>query len=88
MEMPACFLCMEESWNRAVHLQLAREKHISLLLTAFIVSWSEEFTQEMDAVNMPYEFYIYNNDDHNISNNYREAMQRTVAFFNQYVKGN
>lgn len=52
------------------------------------LTWSEEFTQEMDAVNMPYEFYIYDDDDHNISGNYREAMQRTVAFFNQYVKGN
>jgi dipeptidyl aminopeptidase/acylaminoacyl peptidase len=52
------------------------------------LTWSEEIHSGMDAVNMPYEFYIYDDDDHNISGNYREAMQRTVAFFNQYVKGN
>lgn len=52
------------------------------------LEWSEDFIQEMEDVNMPYEFYTYEGDDHNISANYREAMQRTVAFFDQYVKGN
>ena len=36
MEMPACFPCMEESWNRARLLQSVREEYISLLLTDFI----------------------------------------------------
>jgi dipeptidyl aminopeptidase/acylaminoacyl peptidase len=51
------------------------------------LAWSEEFIQEMEDVHMPYEFYTYEGDDHNISNNFREAMQRTVAFFDRYVKG-
>ena len=52
------------------------------------LEWSEDFIQEMENVNMPHEFYTYEGDDHNLSGNYREAMQRTVAFFDQYVKGN
>lgn len=50
--------------------------------------WSEDFIREMDEASMPYEFYIYAGDDHNLSGNYWEAMQRTVAFFDQYVKDN
>jgi dipeptidyl aminopeptidase/acylaminoacyl peptidase len=52
------------------------------------LEWSEGFIQKMEDANMPYEFYTYEGDDHNISGNYREAMLRTVAFFDQYVKGN
>jgi dipeptidyl aminopeptidase/acylaminoacyl peptidase len=52
------------------------------------LSWSEDFIRDMEEENMPSEIYIYEGDDHNISSNYREAMQRTVAFFDQYVKGN
>jgi alpha-beta hydrolase superfamily lysophospholipase len=51
------------------------------------LSWSQEFVREMQNANMPVEFYIYEGDDHNLSNNYREAMQRTLAFFDKYVKG-
>jgi dipeptidyl aminopeptidase/acylaminoacyl peptidase len=31
-------------------------------------------------------YYEYTNDDHNIANNYDLAMQRTLEFFDQYVK--
>ncbi len=51
------------------------------------LSWSEEFAQEMDAAHMPYEIYTYDGDDHNLTKNYRTAMQTTVAFFDEYVKG-
>ena len=34
-----------------------------------------------------YTLYTYPGDDHNISANFGVAMQRTVAFFDQYVKG-
>jgi len=50
------------------------------------LEWSEDFVQDMQDAGMPVEIYTYENDDHNISINFREAMQRTVAFFDQYVK--
>jgi hypothetical protein len=31
--------------------------------------------------------YTYPNDNHNISKNFAAAMQRTITFFDQYVKG-
>ena len=35
---------------------------------------------------MPTAFYQYQGDNHNISANFRVAMQRSLAFFDQYVK--
>lgn len=52
------------------------------------LAWSEIFIQEMIEANMPYEFYTYAGDNHNISTHYSEAMSWTVAYFDQYVKGN
>ncbi|MEZ4642809.1 MAG: prolyl oligopeptidase family serine peptidase [Chloroflexota bacterium] len=51
------------------------------------LEWSETLVAELDAVgNTTYEFYTYPNDNHNIAVNYGTAMQRTVDFFDQYVK--
>jgi dipeptidyl aminopeptidase/acylaminoacyl peptidase len=33
------------------------------------------------------ELYVYRDDNHNISNNFNLAMDRTIEFFDQYVKG-
>ncbi len=33
------------------------------------------------------EFYTYEGDDHNLSNGFTTAMQRSIAFFDMYVKG-
>jgi len=51
------------------------------------LAWAEILAGEMQAAGMPYEFYMYEGDNHNISGNFSTAMQRTVAFFDQYVKG-
>ncbi len=51
------------------------------------LEWSEGFVREMEDANMPVELFTYEGDDHNISSNYREAMLRTVAFFDEHVKG-
>jgi hypothetical protein len=32
------------------------------------------------------EFYTYDGDDHNLSQNLGVALERSVAFFDQYVK--
>lgn len=51
------------------------------------VAWSERLAGELQAEGMPYEFYTYEGDDHNISASFVVAMQRSIAFFDQYVKG-
>jgi dipeptidyl aminopeptidase/acylaminoacyl peptidase len=33
------------------------------------------------------EYHVYQGDDHNISNSFGTAMQRSIAFFDTYVKG-
>lgn len=48
---------------------------------------SEEFARELKLANRAYEFYSYPGDDHNISKNLSLAMQRSIAFFDRYVKG-
>ena len=35
---------------------------------------------------VPVEYYEYPGDNHNISNNFNTAMQRSIAFFDKYVK--
>lgn len=52
------------------------------------VEWAETLAQELEVVDQPpYELFTYPGDNHNINANFGVAMQRTVAFFDQYVKG-
>lgn len=52
------------------------------------VPW--EFSQmlydELMAANQTVEFYTYDGDNHNISNSFSLAMQRTMEFFDRYLK--
>jgi dienelactone hydrolase len=50
------------------------------------LAWSETLAGELQAAAIPYEFYTYPGDNHNISENFGVAMQRTLAFFDAYVK--
>ena len=49
---------------------------------------SEILYDEVTAVGLPIELHLYKDDNHNISINFWTAMQRTVEFFDLYVKGN
>lgn len=51
------------------------------------VQFSETLAQQMKTVSKPVELYTYSGDDHDITNNFAVAMQRSVAFFDKYVKG-
>jgi len=42
--------------------------------------------QEMLGLNQVVEFYTYEGDNHNLSNSFSLAMQRSVEFFDRYVK--
>ncbi len=52
------------------------------------VPWefSEMLYEEMQAANRAVEFYSYEGDNHNISGNFSLAMQRSIEFFNRYLK--
>jgi uncharacterized protein len=48
---------------------------------------SEYLYQAMQAADKPVEMYTYPGDDHNIAASFGLAMQRTIEFFDKYVKG-
>jgi len=48
--------------------------------------FSQHFYSETLAAGKPIEFFTYAGDNHNISANLNIALQRSVAFFDKYVK--
>lgn len=50
------------------------------------VEFSEILQTQMEAVEQPVELYLYDGDNHNISVNFSTAMQRSIQFFDTYVK--
>ena len=52
------------------------------------VPWefSQMLYEEMLAANQTVEFYTYEGDNHNLSNSFNLAMQRTIEFFDRYLK--
>ena len=51
------------------------------------VAYSEVLHASLEEAGQVSELFIYPNDNHNIGNNFGVAMQRSVAFFDLYVKG-
>jgi dipeptidyl aminopeptidase/acylaminoacyl peptidase len=51
------------------------------------VEYSEDLYARLQEIGQTAELYRYENDDHNISNSFGVAMQRSVEFFDLYVKG-
>lgn len=49
------------------------------------VEFSTSLYQQLLIADMPAELYLYDNDDHNLSNSFDLAMQRTIAFFGLYL---
>jgi len=50
------------------------------------VEFSQMLYDEMLDANQFVELYTYEGDNHNISRNFSLAMQRTIEFFNRYLK--
>ncbi|MBI4761231.1 MAG: alpha/beta hydrolase family protein [Chloroflexota bacterium] len=50
------------------------------------VAFSETLFYQMLAAGQYVELYTYEGDNHNISNSFSTAMQRTIEFFDRYVK--
>jgi dipeptidyl aminopeptidase/acylaminoacyl peptidase len=51
------------------------------------VEFSEDLYAQLQEMGRMAEMYLHENDNHNISNNFGVAMQRSLEFFDQYVKG-
>ncbi len=51
------------------------------------LSFSQALYDEILKAGKTAELYTYPGDNHNLSTNFNTAMQRTVAFFDKYVKG-
>ncbi len=51
------------------------------------IEFSESLYQALLDAGKTVEFYKYVGDNHNIANNFSLAMQRSIDFFDQYVKG-
>lgn len=54
--------------------------------TSVPVEFSETLAEKMRNAQKEVELYTYAGDDHNISRNFGLAMQRSVSFFNRYLK--
>jgi dipeptidyl aminopeptidase/acylaminoacyl peptidase len=51
------------------------------------VKFSQDLYQQVQEVGKTVEYYEYPGDDHNLINYYNQAMQRTIEFFDRYLKG-
>ncbi len=49
--------------------------------------FSQKLDEALKKANKPVTFYSYEGDEHNISNNLTIALDRSVAFFDKYLKG-
>ncbi|MDO8503453.1 MAG: alpha/beta fold hydrolase [bacterium] len=50
------------------------------------VEFSQKLEEQMKTAGKPVELFTYNGDDHNLSKSFSVAMQRSVAFFDRYLK--
>ena len=51
------------------------------------LEFSEKLTLQLKNAGKEVELFTYPGDDHNLSNYFNTAMQRSVTFFNKYLKG-
>lgn len=54
--------------------------------TSVPVEFSKKLDEQLKAVGKSSELYIYPGDDHNISGSFYVAIERSVTFFDQYLK--
>ena len=50
------------------------------------VEFSQNLYALLEGINEPAELYLYEGDNHNISNSFGTAMARSIEFFDRYVK--
>ena len=52
------------------------------------MEFSIDLYQQLLVAQIPVELYTYENDNHNLSNSFELAMQRTIQYFDTYLKDN
>ena len=50
------------------------------------VKFSQDLYQQILATGKPVEYYEYEGDNHDLTNYFNLAMQRTIEFFDKYLK--
>jgi dipeptidyl aminopeptidase/acylaminoacyl peptidase len=60
--------------------------HHSSIDESVPVEFSTRLSQQIEAAGEMVETYIYARDDHNLSNNFTPAIERSLAFFDYYLK--
>jgi fermentation-respiration switch protein FrsA (DUF1100 family) len=50
------------------------------------IEFSATLKQQLDQAGKTSEYYVYEGDNHNLSGNFNTAMQRSIAFFDRYLK--
>lgn len=55
--------------------------------TSVPIEFSALLYEQIQDVGGAVEYYVYEGDDHNIANSFGTAMQRSIAFFDAYVRG-
>jgi len=61
--------------------------HHSLKDSTVPFEFSDSLSKQIAAAGKTVEFYSYPGDDHNLANSFGLAMQRSLQFFDKYVKG-
>ena len=54
--------------------------------TSVPLQFSEKLDKDLKTANKESELFVYRDDDHNIANNFNTAIQRSVDFFDKYLK--
>lgn len=60
--------------------------HHGTLDTSVPIAFSQKLSEQMKSAGKESELFIYEEDDHNLVNNLGVALQRSVAFFDKYLK--
>lgn len=55
--------------------------------TSVPVKFSQTLEEQLKKVGKSVELYTYQGDDHNLANNFSTAMNRSIEFFDRYLKG-
>lgn len=51
------------------------------------VLFSQTLEEQMKSAKKEVELYVYQGDDHNLGNNFNTAMNKSIEFFDKYLKG-
>ena len=50
------------------------------------LEFSQTLYDQLHALGKEVEFYVYRDDNHNLSNQFTTAMARTIEFYDRYLK--